>query len=213
MKEFQGTPFREDEPDVRWYASKWEFENAWNQWDWRKTLHDRNLTTYDHKYLKKTLDKWGVRMIMSLPNLPLVEESYDDKNEEYKDGKPKPLLMIKLNPTMGTVELSNRVTKPSDVDYHISLAFTNEIYRFNVMDMQDGIEQGKRAYRQLQQAFQNKPVLLLGKAGQKFYYDINHAYILNNAGTDVINILEVFPEIEWLHNCGRYHDRPIHISM
>ena len=213
MKEFRETPFREDEPDVRWYASNWEFNDAWIGWDWRKTLHDRNLTTHDHRYLKGIIDNWGVRMIMSIPNLPLVEESYDDKRQNYKDDKPKPLLRIKLNPTMGTVELSNRVTKPSDVDYHISLAFTNEIYRFNVMDMQDGIEQGKRAYRELQRSLQNKPVLLLGKAGQKFYYDIHHAYILNNRGTDVIDILEVFPEIEGLHNCGRYHDRPIHISM
>ena len=213
MNKFKEGPFRDEEPDLWSYTSKREFDNAWLDWDWRKTLHDRNLNVKYHTYLKRIINQWGVRMIMSVPNLPPLAEAYNDKKETYHDDKPKPLLMIKLNPTLGTVELSNRKTKPSDVDYHISLAFTNEIYRLNVKDMQDGIEQGKQAYMDLHRALHNKPVLLLGKAGQKFYFDITHAYILNDTGTDVVDILKEFKQIEWLHNCGRYHDRPIHISM
>jgi hypothetical protein len=121
----------------------------------------------------------------------------------------KPLLMIKTRPVEG--KFIHRIgraptDKERDWDYHISLAFSGEIHRFDLLDSAKGVELGKAAYNRLRERFNGKEVRLEGHMHSS-------TFIVDGIEMEDGKVIGIPDEVIMLHNTGEYCNRPIHVSM
>ena len=97
-------------------------------------------------------------------------------------------------------------------DYHISLAFTSEIHRFDLLDSAKGVEEGKAAYNRLRDMLHGKRAVLRGHM-EGSTFKVEEIVLLKGESDEVGESLGIPDDIIRLHNAGEYCNRPIHVSM
>ena len=144
---------------------------------------------------------------------------WDYEREEYgyeeEKKKNKPLLMIKTRPVEDKfIHRIGRAVTEAEMkwDYHISLAFTNEIHRFDLLDSAKGVELGKKAYNGLRDLLHEKRAVLRGHM-EGSTFRVEEIALLKDESDEVGETLGMPNDIIRLHNTGEYCNRSIHVSM
>jgi hypothetical protein len=199
-------PFNWEEPDPssdeHWY------------WEQARDLHNRYIDEATYTWLKDNLTEHGVHVTLRMEPLPESPFFYT-KKPEYWDRETGTkyearLLQIHIEKGSKFVEFSGRQFTREDApfDYHISLCFTNELHRFDLLHSERGVELGQAAYNRLREKYDGKEVLLKGEI---------HNYAFNILpGSQIQGGVEDFlidDDFIMLHNAGAYADRPHHLSM
>ena len=186
-------------------------EHRW--WEFQKNLHDRNLTNDDYKWLESNLNKHGLHVRLRLDPLPDNENAFT-KDPEYWDEQGEqhtaPLLQIHIEKGSKFVELAGREFSKEEApfDYHISLCFTNELHRFDLLHSDNGVKLGKEAYNRLRESYNGKEAILNGHV-HNFNFDIEPGSVIQG------NLPDFYDNKDFimLHNAGSYANRADHVSM
>jgi hypothetical protein len=199
-------PFSDPEPDD---------PTAHKQWLFYKKIHEeRHLSKDEFDWIADNLHRHGLDVVIHVDPLPDKLELFDKYDTHYDDEgieKKKPLLQIRLTPGPLFIEIVGRLwtdeEKKEQVDYHLSLCFTSDLHRFNLLDSEDGVRKGKAAYEDLRK-YDGKAARLAGWV-HNTNFDILKGMRVEG---DLPDMLESAPFI-MLHNAGIYAQRDHHISM
>jgi hypothetical protein len=142
---------------------------------------------------------------------PSVEPEWvNDENHErggYWLELEAPLLMIKTRPRRGFTHLRNRPRRPGEM-YHVPLCFTNELHRFDLRDRGVGVRLGLAEYEKLRQRYHGRAAVLRGRAVRDTF-ELDRRSVVEGSTLNIANDAAV----RSLHDAGRFHDRPLHVSM
>jgi hypothetical protein len=187
------------------------------------SLEDRRISQEEFDRRREIIETHGMPVRLIVNPLPEDSDLYeantqewvDDENSErggyYRDRAE--LLMISLVPVRnlgaGFQRLRERPRRRGQPDYHISLCFTNELHRFNLYDRHQGVQRGKAAYQTLRNRYNGRLAVLRGRV-RRTSFELNgrthvHQLTVNNIVRD--------DDVWALHDCGSYHDRPLHVSL
>jgi len=199
--------FTEEEP---YYSNSYEHR----EWAKAKDAHDRNMTAEEQEWLKGQLETHGLHVTFHIDPLPTDQNAYGKASKYWDEAeyaeKDAPLLQIRITKGSHFVEYSGREYSDDEItfDYHISLCFTNELHRFDLLDSNRGVELGKAAYNKLRETYNGKEVMLNGHIQKTAFY-IDPGSKIQDSLPDFITNADFI----MLHNAGAYADRPHHLSM
>ena len=214
---------RELQEAVEWQRDKYRRYREGERLDLREEdlqskeaqeAYARNLTQGEAWWLQELLETHGLHVILEMDPLPTNDLFYQKKPKYWDDTaweeKDVPLLQIHIRKGDQFVEYAGREFSREEApfDYHISLCFTNELHRFDLLRSDNGVQLGKAAYNRLRDTYNGKHVMLKGHMQRTAFYIDPGSNIQGNlpdflADADFIR----------LHNAGSYADRDHHISM